>query len=134
MHLPFLQAILGAFTLVPFAVGYADAEEVAEVLDTLWGGTETLLVISSDLSHYHPYDEAQTIDRGTASAILALRTDITHEQACGATPVIGVNLAARRCGLQPQLVDLRNSGDTAGDRGRVVGYGAFAYFEERDEH
>ena len=134
VHLPFLQDILGAFTLVPFAVGYADAEEVAEVLDTLWGGTETLLVISSDLSHYHPYDEAQTIDRGTASAILALRTDITHEQACGATPVIGVNLAARRRGLQPQLVDLRNSGDTAGDRGRVVGYGAFAYFEERDEH
>lgn len=134
VQLPFLQSVLGTFTLVPFAVGYAGPGEVAEVLDMLWGGAETLIVVSSDLSHYHPYDEAQAIDRGTANAILALRTDITHEQACGATPVAGINLAAGRRGLRAQLVDLRNSGDTAGDRGRVVGYGAFAYFEGRDEH
>lgn len=133
VHLPFLQSVLGAFDLLPLAVGTADAEEVAEVLDALWGGPETLIVISSDLSHYHPYSEAQAIDRGTAEAILALRTDITHEQACGATPVTGVNLAAQWRGLRPQLLDLRNSGDTAGDRGRVVGYGAFAYFGDRDE-
>lgn len=134
VHLPFLQCVLGTFSLVPFAVGDAEATEIAEVLDILWGGPETLIVISSDLSHYHPYGVAQAIDRGTAEAILALRTDITHEQACGATPVIGANLAAQRRRLRPRLLDLRNSGDTAGDRGRVVGYGAFAYFEaESDE-
>ena len=129
VHLPFLQSILGRFSLVPFAVGDADASEVAQVLDLLWGGAETLIVSSSDLSHYHPYDVAQAIDRQTADAILHLRIDITHDQACGATPVIGANLAAQRRRLRPQLLDLRNSGDTAGDRGRVVGYGAFAYYE-----
>lgn len=129
VHVPFLQSVLESFTLVPLAVGYADAAEVAEVLDLLWGGPETLIVVSSDLSHYHPYGVAQAIDRDTAEAILALRTDITHEQACGATPVTGINLAAQRRGLKPRLLDLRNSGDTAGDRGRVVGYGAFAYCE-----
>jgi len=129
VHLPFLQALLGEFSLVPLAVGHADADEVAGVLDALWDGPGTLIVVSSDLSHYHPYDVAQAIDRRTADGILALRTDITHEQACGATPVIGMNLIAQQRGLEPQLLDLRNSGDTAGDRGRVVGYGAFAYFE-----
>jgi AmmeMemoRadiSam system protein B len=135
VHLPFLQSVLGSFTLVPLAVGYAEARQVAEVLDALWGGRETLMVISSDLSHYHPYTEAQAIDQRTADAILRLETDITHEQACGATPVIGLNLAAQRRRLWPQLLDLRNSGDTAGDRDRVVGYGAFAYFENAgNEH
>jgi len=129
VHLPFLQSVLGEFALVPLAVGDADAAQVAEVLDALWGGPETLIVVSSDLSHYHPYHEAQAIDRQTAEAILRLETDITHEQACGATPVIGLNLAAQRRRLRPQLLDLRNSGDTAGDRRRVVGYGAFAFFE-----
>ncbi|HET7597083.1 MAG TPA: AmmeMemoRadiSam system protein B [Burkholderiales bacterium] len=129
VHLPFLQSILGRFTLVPFAVGDADATEVAQVLDLLWGSLETLIVVSSDLSHYQPYDVAQKIDRHTAEAILALSTGITHDQACGATPVVGANLAAQRRGLRPRLIDLRNSGDTAGDRGRVVGYGAFAYYE-----
>jgi hypothetical protein len=133
VHLPFLQTVLDAFTLVPFAVGYASAAQVAEVLDTVWGGPETLIVISSDLSHYHPYRDAQSIDRRTADEILDLRTDITHEQACGATPVIGLNLAAQRRGLAARLLDLRNSGDTAGDRTRVVGYGAFAYYEGRDD-
>lgn len=129
VHLPFLQTVLEEFKLVPLAVGYAEPEQVAEVLDVLWGGPETLIVISSDLSHYLNYPEAQAIDRRTADAILGLRTDITHEQACGATPVTGLNLAAQRRRLIPQLLDLRNSGDTAGDKNRVVGYGAFAFFE-----
>ena len=130
VHLPFLQTVLDRFTLVPLAVGYADPEQVAEVLDRLWGGPETLLVISSDLSHYLAYGAAQAMDRRTADDILDLRTDITHEQACGATPVTGLNLAAQQRRLQPRLLDLRNSGDTAGDKNRVVGYGAFAFFEE----
>lgn len=129
VHLPFLQTVLEEFKLVPLAVGYAEPEQVADVLDVLWGGPETLIVISSDLSHYLNYREAQAIDRCTAEAILGLRTDITHEQACGATPVTGLNLAAQRRRLAPQLLDLRNSGDTAGDKSRVVGYGAFAFFE-----
>ncbi|OGA48909.1 MAG: AmmeMemoRadiSam system protein B [Betaproteobacteria bacterium RIFCSPLOWO2_12_FULL_62_13] len=130
VHVPFLQSVLDEFRLVPLAVGYAEPEQVAEVLDALWGGPETLIVISSDLSHYLSHSEAQALDRRTAEAILDLRTDITHEQACGATPVTGLNLAAQRRRLKPELVDLRNSGDTAGDKNRVVGYGAFAFFEE----
>jgi hypothetical protein len=130
VHLPFLQTVLDKFTLVPLAVGRAGAEEVAQVLDVLWGGPETLIVVSSDLSHYLAYREAQKTDRATAEAILALSTDISHEQACGATPVTGLALAAREHGLKPQLVDLRNSGDTAGDKAQVVGYGAFAFFED----
>jgi len=129
VHVPFLQVILGRFTLVPLAVGRAIREEVAQVLDTVWGGPETLIVVSSDLSHYLPYADAQAVDRGTAKAILELAPDISHEQACGATPVTGLTLAARQRGLRPELIDLRNSGDTAGDRNRVVGYGAFAFYD-----
>jgi AmmeMemoRadiSam system protein B len=128
VQLPFLQAVLGDFRLVPLAVGLASAEAVAEVLDRLWGGDETLIVVSSDLSHYLPYDEAREIDGQTAGRILAGSPDISHDEACGATPVNGLLLAARRHGLTTRLVDLRNSGDTAGDRRRVVGYGAFAFF------
>lgn len=129
VHLPFLQQVLGDFTLVPLAVGDATAQEVAQVLDTLWGGAETLIVVSSDLSHYLGYNEAQAIDRATAQAILDLRTNISHEQACGGTPVNGLLQTARARRLKPELIDLRNSGDTAGDRRRVVGYGAFAFYE-----
>lgn len=128
VHLPFLQIVLGEFTLLPLAVGQATAEEVAAVLDAVWGGDETLIVVSSDLSHYLPYREAQQADRATADAILELRTDIDHAGACGATPVTGLALSARRHGLVAELVDLRNSGDTAGDKSRVVGYGSFAYY------
>jgi MEMO1 family protein len=134
VHLPFLQTVLEKFSVVPLAVGDATADEVAQVLDILWGGAETLIVVSSDLSHYLSYHEAQTIDRATAQAILDLRTDISHEQACGGTPVNGLVLAARRRSLTPQLLDLRNSGDTAGDRKRVVGYGAFAFYEAPHVH
>ena len=129
VHVPFLQTVLADFTLVPLAVGHAEPEEVAEVLEALWGGPETLIVVSSDLSHYLAYPHAQRVDRATCDAILALRTDIDHEQACGATPVSGLALAARRRKLTPELVDLRNSGDTAGDKGRVVGYASFAFYE-----
>jgi AmmeMemoRadiSam system protein B len=129
VHLPFLQEVIDDFTLVPLAVGRASAQQVAEVINLLWGGDETLIVVSSDLSHYLPYGEAQAADHATAQAILNLRTDINHHQACGATPVTGLNLLAQRRGLKPQLIDLRNSGDTAGDKARVVGYGSFAFYE-----
>jgi len=129
VHLPFLQAILETFTLVPLAVGHASPQEVAAVLERLWGGPETLIVVSSDLSHYLPYEDAQAVDRATAKAVLDFATDISHEQACGATPVMGLVLVARQRGLKPELIDLRNSGDTAGDRSRVVGYGSFAFYE-----
>lgn len=125
VHLPFLQRLLDDFTLVPFAVGDATREQVAGVLDALWGGDETLIVVSSDLSHYLPYDRAREIDRETARMILDLRSDIDHQHACGGTPVNGLMLAAHRRNLNVQMVDLRNSGDTAGGRDRVVGYGAF---------
>ena len=129
VQLPFLQEVLGDFSLVPLVVGAASAEEVAEVIDRLWGGSETLVVISSDLSHYHSYGEAQAMDRATVDAMLGLRTDIDHEQACGATPVTGFLTVAKRRGLKPELLDLRNSGDTAGGRGRVVGYASIAFWE-----
>ena len=129
VHLPFLQTVLEKFTLVPLAIGDATPEEIADVLDLLWGGEETLIVVSSDLSHYLPYETARQVDQATARAILDLREPISHEQACGATPVNGLLIAAQRRCLKPVLLDLRNSGDTAGDRSRVVGYGAFAFNE-----
>ena len=129
VQLPFLQRALPQFTLVPFVVGDATGAMVADVLDAFWGGPETLIVVSSDLSHYHRYRDAQTIDRTTADAILAFASSLDHEQACGATPINGLLLAARRRGLRAELLDLRNSGDTAGDREQVVGYAAFGFRE-----
>ncbi|GHU38092.1 MEMO1 family protein [Betaproteobacteria bacterium] len=135
VEIPFLQAVLGEFSLLPLAVGDVSPSAVAEVLDRLWGGDETLIVISSDLSHYLPYEDACRIDAGTARQIENLDPTIKHHQACGATPVNGLLLAARKHGLQIRPLDLRNSGDTAGDRRRVVGYGAFAFFESlQGEH
>lgn len=129
VHLPFLQTVLSDFALVPLAVGHVEPDDVAEVIEAVYGGPETLIVVSSDLSHYLPYAQAQTIDRSTCEAILALRSDIDHEHACGATPVAGLGVVARRKGLRPELIDVRNSGDTAGDRSRVVGYASFAFYE-----
>ena len=129
VQLPFLQTVLTEFSLVPFAVGDATPSEVAEVLDELWGGPETLIVVSSDLSHYHPYAVSRHIDRATADTILALSPTLDHEQACGATPVNGLLVCAERRGLTPALLDLRNSGDTAGDRARVVGYASFTFVD-----
>ncbi len=129
VQLPFLQTVLDDFKLVPLAVGDASSEQVAEVLEKLWGGAETLIVISSDLSHFLPYLSARQIDRATAQSILDLRELTTHEQACGATPVNGLLRAAKHHHLRPQILDLCNSGDTAGDKNRVVGYAAFAFCE-----
>ncbi len=129
VQLPFLQAVLGQFRLLPLLVGEASRAEVAEVLEAVWGGAETLVVVSSDLSHYLDYRSARVVDGETARAILALEPALDHEQACGATAINGLIELARRCGLAVEQVDLRNSGDTAGDRNRVVGYGAFAFHE-----
>ncbi len=129
VHLPFLQTVLGDFRLLPLAVGNATAEEVAGVLERVWGGEETLIVISSDLSHFLPYDAARRVDRETVEHILALQPDLDHEQACGATPVNGLLAFAGQNALQAELLDLRNSGDTAGDKARVVGYAAIAFYE-----
>ncbi|MFL6580832.1 MAG: AmmeMemoRadiSam system protein B [Burkholderiales bacterium] len=128
VHLPFLQRVLDRFQLVPLAVGDASTEEVAQVLNALWGGEETLIVVSSDLSHYLPYDRAREVDEQTASMVLGLEPHLDHQRACGATPVNGLLQVARERGLRPQLLDLRNSGDTAGDRNRVVGYASFAFY------
>jgi MEMO1 family protein len=129
VEIPFLQVLLGEFDLVPLVVGQASGEEVTEVLERLWGGPETLIVVSSDLSHYLPYDAARRADRETAERILALDGPLHSRQACGAVPINGLLEAARRLGLVPELLDLRNSADTAGDPARVVGYGAFAFHE-----
>jgi AmmeMemoRadiSam system protein B len=129
VQLPFLQQVLGAFSLVPFAVGYATPDEVAQVLDLLWGGPETLIIVSSDLSHYHSYADARQRDEHSTDDIRHLRLLLDHEQACGATPINGLIEIARRRNLKPQLLDLRNSGDTAGDKSRVVGYASFAFTE-----
>jgi MEMO1 family protein len=128
VQLPFLQEVLADFTLVPLVVGDADAEEVDEVLELLWGGDETLFVISSDLSHYHDYRSARELDSRTSHAIEQLDgNSIQYGDACGRNPVIGLLLAARKHHLKAITLDLRNSGDTAGDRSRVVGYGAWAF-------
>lgn len=130
VHLPFLRAVLGAFQLVPIVVGAAEPAEVARVLDAAWGGPETLVVISSDLSHYLDYEAARDLDARTAAAIERLDPDaIGQDQACGRVPVSGLLLLARRRGLRVETVDIRNSGDTAGGRERVVGYGAWAFYE-----
>lgn len=127
VQLPFLQSILTDFSILPLVVGMASAEEVAAVLDCLWGGEETLIIISSDLSHYLPYEFAQREDNETALSILQLHQFIDHKQACGATPINGLIATVRKHQLTPHLLDLRNSGDTAGSRDQVVGYGAFAF-------
>ncbi len=128
VQLPFLQEVLGAFNLVPVVVGNAKPEEVAAVLDALWGGDETLIVISSDLSHYHDYATARRMDAATSKAIESLRLeDIDYEDACGRLPISGLLIAAKRHGLSAATLDLRNSGDTAGPKDQVVGYGAYAF-------
>ncbi|MCI4679172.1 AmmeMemoRadiSam system protein B [Rhodoblastus acidophilus] len=134
VQLPFLQSVLRDFTLVPLAVGDATAKEVADVLEVLWGGPETLIVISSDLSHYLPYAAARQADQETVERILGYRLLDSFEQACGALPINGLLLAANRHRLAPKLVSLCNSGDTAGDRRRVVGYAAIEFMESQDSH
>ena len=127
VQLPFLQEVLGDFTLLPLAVGDATPRQVAEVLEHVWGGPETVIVISSDLSHYLPYEASRAKDSATVDTILKGAATLDHEQACGATPVNGLLLAAPRHGLAPRLLHLCNSGDTAGDKSRVVGYASIAF-------
>ncbi|HSN51056.1 MAG TPA: AmmeMemoRadiSam system protein B [Woeseiaceae bacterium] len=127
VHLPFLQTVLGEFSLVPVVVGQAPARAVASLLDTLWGGPETLVVVSSDLSHYLAYDAARKQDAATCQRIERLEVDVAYEDACGATPLCGLLLAAKRRGMRVTTLDLRNSGDTGGDREFVVGYGAWMF-------
>lgn len=127
VQLPFLQLVLDDFTLLPLVVGDASTEEVSQVLEAVWGGDETLIIISSDLSHYHSYATAQQIDASTSAAINDFRLhDISPEQACGCVPIRGLLHLAKIKGMEIQTLDLRNSGDTAGPRDRVVGYGAYA--------
>lgn len=129
VQLPFLQTLLRDFRLVPLAVGHTGAAEVAQVIDRLWGGAETLIVVSSDLSHYHGYAEAQSIDGDTARHILALDQLTSFDQACGALPINGLLAVARARRMDIELVAQCNSGDTAGDKSRVVGYASFALLE-----
>lgn len=127
VHLPFLQRVLGDFTLVPVVVGDARPEQVADLLESVWGGDDTLVVISTDLSHFHDYDAARRIDGETVRRIERLEAgSFGPEQACGSRPVNGLLLLASRLGLRITELDVRNSGDTAGTKDRVVGYGAWA--------
>lgn len=126
VHVPFLQVVLGDFTLAPFAVGQSPPDEVASLLAALWGEEDTVVIVSSDLSHYHDHWTAQQLDRATAAAIEALDPEaVGVESACGVFPVRGLLAAARQRALRLETIDLRTSGDTAGSRDRVVGYGAF---------
>jgi AmmeMemoRadiSam system protein B len=129
VQLPFLRQLAPQARIVPVVAGEASPAEVAAVIDALWGGPETLLVVSSDLSHYQAYESARVTDRATAQAIVAGRADLHGAAACGAVLINGLAHSARRRGLRSEVLDLRNSGDTAGDRRRVVGYGAFGYYD-----
>lgn len=126
VHLPFLQSMLIDFLLVPVVVGVCTAHHVSALLDALWGGDETAIVVSSDLSHFHSYTEARKIDANTTARIEALDMNLHGEDACGAHALNGLMLAAKARGLNVHTLDVRNSGDTAGDKFRVVGYGAYA--------
>ena len=128
VQLPFLQCLLHDFEIVPIVVGTSDAEAVSEAIDAVWGNDETLIIVSSDLSHYHPYQQAQAMDEKTALAIEQFDDqNIHHDQACGATPLRGLLISAKRHNLNIQRIALCNSGDTAGEKDRVVGYGTFAF-------
>jgi len=127
VHLPFLQEMLGEFTLVPLVVGQASFDEVAEVLEKLWGGMETLIVISSDLSHYHDYMTARNIDMETSEAIRNMQIEkLSGDRACGYKGIGGLLAVAKQRGMNARIIDVRNSGDTSGALDRVVGYGAYA--------
>ena len=126
VQLPFLQEMLDSFEIVPIVAGNASAEQVSQVLELLWGGDETLIVISSDLSHYHDYATARQLDQATSQAIEQLDyQQLGAESACGKVPVSGLLKLAQKKFLSVATIDLRNSGDTAGDKASVVGYGAY---------
>ncbi len=134
VHLPFMQMVLGTFSLLPVVVGHAAPAIVADVLEHLWGGPETLIVVSTDLSHFLPYAQARQVDQATCQQILCRQSTLHPEQACGAFPVNGLLLAAQQHRLKIELVGACNSGDTAGDTSRVVGYAAFTLQESEALH
>jgi MEMO1 family protein len=134
VQLPFLQVLLGKFRVVPIATGDATAQEVAAALESIWGNEETLIVVSSDLSHYLEYAAARSVDASTARSILNCTTELGGEQACGCVGINGLMHVARERELKVRLLDLRNSGDTATERSRVVGYGAFALYDSSIAH
>lgn len=125
VQLPFLQTVLEDFTLLPLVVGGATAEQVAAVLESVWGGPETLIVISTDLSHFHGLEQARRLDADTARSIEAFATDLVGKQACGAAPLNGLLALARRRGCRIQRIGLATSADSIGPPDRVVGYGAW---------
>ena len=128
VHLPFLQVVLDEFSVIPLVVGDASPAEVAAVIEPFWGVADTLVVVSSDLSHFHDYESARRLDDATSAAIERLDEEfIDPAHACGCRPVNGLLRIARRHGLRARLLDQRSSGDTAGDRRSVVGYGAYAF-------
>lgn len=129
VQVPFLQALLPDFDLLPVAVGIAPPEQVDRALEAVWGGPETLIVVTSDLSHHHTQVEAQALDEQTSQLILARRSDISDTQACGAGALNGLMEAARHKRLEVKLLDRRTSADTAGDVSHVVGYGSFALYD-----
>jgi len=130
VHLPFLQTVLKNFTLLPVVVGDASPDQVGKLIESVWGGEDTLIVISTDLSHYHDYQTAKRLDTETADFIKQLRYEkISPKQACGCRPVSGLLKIARDKGHEVTILDVRNSGDTAGSNDKVVGYGAFLLYE-----
>lgn len=130
VQLPFLQIVIPSFALVPLVIGQVSTVEVAEVLRSCWGGPETLILISSDLSHFHPYEEARKLDTATAVAIESFRDNsLVYDSACGRYGIGGLLREARTRQMTVERLDLRNSGDTAGDKRQVVGYGAWAFYE-----
>jgi AmmeMemoRadiSam system protein B len=129
VQLPFLQLLLSEFRVLPVVVGDATAEEVSAALECVWGNADTLIIVSSDLSHYLEYAATRRIDAATAEEILNCSTALSGKQACGHVCINGLMHAARQRRLRVELLDLRNSGDTTAERARVVGYGAFALYE-----
>jgi len=134
VQLPFLQMVLARFELVPLCIGTVETDAVARVIEALWGDERTLFVISSDLSHFHSYQEAGELDRQSIEQILNIQAGLSHQQACGATGINALLAVARKHSMQVRLLDYRNSGDTAGDKSRVVGYASLACFETEARH
>jgi AmmeMemoRadiSam system protein B len=134
VQLPFLQTVFQDLALIPLCIGSVEAHHVAALMERLWDYEGTLFVISSDLSHFHPYKVARGLDRQTINLILNMQTGLSHEQACGATGINALLGIARKRGMQARLLDYRNSGDTAGDKSRVVGYTSVAFSESGAGH
>src|SRR5262249_23311900 len=128
VQLPFLQVLLGEFQVLPLVTGEVTARQVAVALQHIWGGGDTLIVVSSDLAHFLPYAVARAVATARSNSILDCATGLDGAQACGSVGIKGLMRVATERALGLRLLDLRNSGDTAGDRTQVVGYGAFALY------